>query len=177
LGIVSAPLSDALVRIISSIAASGGTVVIAANASLLQSTRFIEDLGWTAVPPPSLAYGQFTRRAGLHIMATPTGHWVETLTGLGGTGVQLMLAHVGQSPAQGHPMIPLVQIASGMPGAAGLRPDLDLVLDEQAHGDREIAEQMLQLLCSTASGEYQPRCGAFGNSDFQLTRGLLGVSL
>jgi hypothetical protein len=40
-----------------------------------------------------------------------------------------------------------------------------------------MAEQILQLLCATASGDYQPRCGALGNSDFQLTRGLLGVSL
>jgi altronate dehydratase len=170
-------LSDALVHLISAIAASGGTVVIAANASLLQSPRFIKGLGWAAAPAASLAYGQFARQAGLHVMATPTGHWVETLTGLGGTGVQLMLAHVEQSPAQGHPMIPLVQIASGRMGAAGFGTDLDLVLDEQAGDDRAIAQQVLELLCATASGEYQPRCGTLGNSDFQLTRGLLGVSL
>jgi hypothetical protein len=40
-----------------------------------------------------------------------------------------------------------------------------------------IANQLLHLLCATASGEYQPRCAAISNSDFQLTRGLLGVSL
>jgi hypothetical protein len=51
------------------------------------------------------------------------------------------------------------------------------LLDTEAGDDRAIANQLLQLLCATASGEYQPRCGTIGNSDFQLTRGLLGVSL
>jgi len=182
-GMVSPAMSHALVRIISSIVASGGTVVIAANASLLQLPSFLAALGWAVAPASSLEYGQFARQPGLHIMSSPTGHWVETVTGLGGTGVQLMLAHIEQAPAQGHPMIPLVQIASmtsgsaGSPGIERFRPDLDLVLGSEAEDGRSIADQLLQLLCATASGEYQPRSNRLGNSDFQLTRGLLGVSL
>ena len=79
-------------------------------------------------------------------------------------------------------MIPLVQIASISTGAAGaelgrFRGDLDLVLDGEAGDHERIANQLLKLLCATASGDYHPRCGTIGNSDFQLTRGLLGVSL
>lgn len=181
-GMVSPAVTDALVRIAAAVASSGGTVVIAGNASLLQSPRFIRGMGWTAAPAPSLEYGQFARQPGLHIMSTPTGHWVETVTGLGGTGVQLMLAHVEQAPAQGHPMIPLVQLASSDRSTTGAEPgrfrgDLDLVLDGDAGDHEQIANQLLKLLCATASGDYQPRCGTIGNSDFQLTRGLLGVSL
>ena len=53
-GMVSAAVTDALVRITVSIVTRGGTVVIAGNASLLQSPRFIKGLGWAVAPAPSL---------------------------------------------------------------------------------------------------------------------------
>src|SRR6185295_7815888 len=94
LGNVPENTALALAHIVGSIVSGGGTVVVAENSSLLDSRAFVAALGWSERAAPSLAYGEARRLAGLHVMATPTDHAVETLTGLGGTGVQLILAHV-----------------------------------------------------------------------------------
>jgi altronate dehydratase len=177
MGIVSAPVAQALVRITASIVSSGGTVVVPESASLLRSADFIEALGWTAAPRPSLEYGQAIDQVGLHVMATPTHHGVEILTGLGGTGVQLMLAHVDGPPLQGHPMIPVLQITTDVPDGRKFRNDLDHVIDPATSDIDRLCRDLLNLLCATASHDYEPRLWAAGCVDFQLTRGLLGVSL
>jgi hypothetical protein len=167
----------ALARIAAAIAGSGGTVVLSENASLLQSTGFIDALGWTAAPAPSLEYGQAVGQRGLHVMATPTADGVETVTGLGGTGVHLMLAHIDGPPLQGHPMIPVLQIATDTPSARRLGPDLDHLIDPARDDGDTIRRELLELLCQAASRDYAPRLWAAGCVDFQLTRGRLGVSL
>jgi altronate dehydratase len=167
----SATVATALARVSATIAGSGGTVVIAENATFLDSPYFLTALGLPAPPAPSLSYGEVAERAGLHVMATPTGHPVETLTGLGGVGVQIILAHVGESPVQGHPMIPVLQF-----GPANSH-DLDRVISPNAADPGDLAADLLHLACDTASGNYEPRLWAIGNTDFQFTRGLLGVSL
>ena len=61
-------------------------------------------------------------------METQTDHWVETLTGLGGTGAQILIAHVAEHPMQGHPMLPVLQ-TSTEPSVCGVyASDLDLAL-------------------------------------------------
>ena len=167
--------AQALANIAVTIAGNGGTVVIPENASLLKSAAFLEALGLEIAPQPSLDYGQVADHRGLHVMATPTGHTVETLSGLGGTGVQLILAHVEGPPLQGHPMIPIVQLATGT--AHEFHQDLDYLVDPEQIEPKRTGAEILQLLCATASGSYQPRLWESGNTDFQVTRGLLGVSL
>jgi altronate dehydratase len=176
-GAVPDAVAMALARIAATIAGNGGTVVIPANATLLQSAPFLDILGWDPAPAPSLDYGQFARLAGMHVMATPTRHMVETLTGLGGTGAQLMLAHVAQTPLQGHPMIPLVQLASRGSAAAPFAADIDMLLEPETDDAQTLMDAIVKTVCAAASAEYQPHAGAAGNLDFQLTRGLLGVSL
>jgi altronate dehydratase len=176
-GPVPASVARALACITATIVGSDGTVVIPEHASLLHSADFVEALGLVSAPQPSLEYGQATDQAGLHVMATPTQHGVETLTGLGGTGVQLMLAHVDGPPLQGHPMIPVLQVTSDTPAGRRFHKDLDLVMDPAACDSERIGCDLLELLCSTASHDNEPRLWAVGCVDFQLTRGLLGVSL
>ena len=176
-GSVTAPAARLLAQIAAAVVGSGGTVVIPENAALLRSDDFFEVLGWTGLPKPSLEYGQAIDQSGLHIMATPTDHGVETLTGLGGTGVQLILAHVDGPPLQGHPMIPVLQIATDGPAARRFLKDLDLVIDPANDAGDRLCRELLSLLCDAASHDYEPRLWAAGCVDFQLTRGLLGVSL
>jgi len=176
-GKIPARTAEALARIAAAIVAGGGTAVIPANATLLEQGSFRAALGWGCAPPPSLEYGQFAKQLGMHVMDTPTYHAVETLTGLGGSGAQLMLAHIEQTPLQGHPMIPLLQISAIGSAATHFEPDLDAVLDSECSSVSELQEQIIHLMCATASGDYRPRCRIEGNVDFQLTRGLLGVSL
>ena len=104
-------------------------------------------------------------------MDTQTGQAVETLTGLGATGVDLVIAHLADTPIQSHPMIPVLQISSHLPTIDIYGSDLDLA-------DNMISlKQLLILIREVASRQYIPKLHGYGNTDFQVTRGLLGISL
>jgi hypothetical protein len=122
---------------------------------------------------PSLAYGEITSDAGLHLMETPTEHWVETLTGLGATGVELVLV-AAERPVEAHPLVPVVQVGRSDGTPAGWQADFDLLLS----GDVEAwSGDVLDLILRAASREHAPALAAARGSDFQVTRGRLGVSM
>ena len=152
------------------VVSAGGTVVIPGTAALLATPAYLDNLKTSGQMEATLAYGQ-TATPGLHVMETPTRHWVETLTGLGATGVEIMLAHVSGSPMQAHPMIPLLQVASDE--AATWSADMDLAL----RTDASWTETILPLVLSVASRDYVPKLYEQGNTDFQVSRGLLGISM
>jgi hypothetical protein len=107
-------------------------------------------------------------------MEAPTDHWVETATGLGATGVEIMLSHVAGHPLQAHRMIPLLQASSDPETLQSHADDLDVLLEDDPSS---WADQMLRAVAAVASREYTPRLFEAGNTDFQFTRGLLGVSM
>ena len=107
-------------------------------------------------------------------MEAPTNHWVETATGLGAPGVEIMLAHVAGHPMQAHRMIPLVQVSSAPETIQKHANDLNVLLEENLYS---WAERMLETVPAVASLEYTPRLFEVGNTDFQFTRSLLGVSM
>ena len=122
----------------------------------------------------TLSYGQVTRKPGFHVMEAPTDHWVETATGLGATGVEIMLAHVAGHPLQAHRMIPLLQVSSDPETLEKHGGDLDVLLE----GDPgSWPAQVLRAVATVASREYTPKLFEAGHTDFQFTRGLLGVSM
>jgi len=170
-------LARGFARLAQGIVAGGGLVVVPRNAGLLRSAAFREAL---LVAPgeaePTLAYGQPAPEPGLHIMESPTGHSIETFTGLGATGVEVMLAHVNGLPLQSHPMIPLVQVSGEARTVKRFGKDLDRALEADAAPDA-LAGQLLETLAQVLSRQYTPRLFAQGNTDFQMTRGLLGVSM
>ncbi|MCG3208829.1 MAG: Galactarate dehydratase (L-threo-forming) [Anaerolineae bacterium] len=169
--LASAPLPDSAAESLSLLARqvvqAGGAVVIPHNAALLESAAFLDATFDRRAVSPSLAYGQKIPATGLHVMDTPTAHWVETLTGLGATGVDVLLAFVGGQPLPGHPLLPLLQLA-----AAPTRTPVDFVFGNDVPAD---AAALLHLLAETASRRVTPRLQDV--VDFQLTRGLLGISL
>ena len=172
------PLSDeaafSLAEITLAVAGSGGTVVVPERAAVLTSPVYLEAVLGDRPVENTLAYGQAATKPGLHVMEAPTDHWVETATGLGATGVEVMLTHVAGHPLQAHRMIPLIQ-ASSDPGTLEKHAeDLDVLLE----GDpSEWIGQMLETVAAVASREYTPKLFEAGNTDFQFTRGLLGVSM
>jgi len=101
------------------------------------------------------------------VMETPTRHFVETLTGLGATGVDVIIAYVGEQSRQGHPLVPMLQI-----GANEKVSDVDLSADA-----KDLVGEIIALLPRITTGEYRPTAFRTQNTDFQMTRGLLGVSL
>ncbi|HTG45704.1 MAG TPA: UxaA family hydrolase, partial [Verrucomicrobiae bacterium] len=92
-------LAAAFAEISNEIVRSGGTVVLPESCQLLQSAEFCPWLG-VKNPQATVGYGEHIRRAGLHIMETPTDHSGEITTGLGATGVEVIVRHVSGRTVQ-----------------------------------------------------------------------------
>ena len=160
-GEVTEEVSQSLMQLMHRIVAAGGTVIVPENATFLcYGTRSV---------PTTLAYGQRVEKAGFHIMETPTDQPTEILTGLGATGVDLALVHIVGAPLQSHVMVPLIQVSTDTTTQTTYGADLDL---ETANVD-----DLLALVVKVASRQYTPKLHDQGNTDFQLTRGLLGISM
>jgi altronate dehydratase len=173
-GPVSDEISLSLAEITLAVANAGGTVVVPERAAVLSSPAYLEAVFGDLTVENTLAYGQAAEKPGLHVMEAPTDHWVETATGLGATGVEVMLANVAGHPLQAHRMIPLLQASSNPATLEKHTEDLDVILEDDVS---EWTEQMLEAIAAVASREYTPKLFEAGNTDFQFTRGLLGVSM
>ena len=170
-----ADVARCFARLARTVVGAGGTVVVTENAGALAAHDFVRaTLGAQGSAGPTLAYGQRFASAGFHVMQTPTRHWVETLTGLGATGVAVIVSHVDDGARQGHPLVPVLQIGSGRPPDDPLLSDLDLVLSGDAN---TWTERLLERIVEVLEGSYLPRSSGLGNTDFQFTRGPLGISL
>ena len=180
--VANGPLPDAMGevfgRLAAGLAAAGATVVVPDNAGLLTNPAFRAAVfpDPAAHPAASLAFGQPADAAGFHVMEAPSENPVETFTGLGATGVEVMLCHVGRTTLQAHPMIPLVQVSADRALAERFGEDLDraITLDRDAGG---LVAELAALVADVASRRYRPKLWARGVTEFQLTRGRLGLSM
>ena len=163
-------------RLAAGLVAAGATVVVPDNPGLVDSAAFRGAVFEGGDVRASLAFGQPADERGFHVMEAPTENPVETFTGLGATGVEVMLCHVGRTSLQAHPIIPLVQVTADPATAARHAGDLDrvLVLDRSAGG---LVDELAGLVADTASRRYLPRLWSRGVTEFQLTRGRLGLSM
>ncbi len=147
----------------------GASVVVAKNASLLQDVNFISSIASDLTP--TLAYAQRFQTPGLHVMDCPTDHWVETTTGLGASGVELVLVFTSDRVLQGHPLLPVLQITESTKLPA---EDVDLHLASGTSTER--ARLLFDLLLRTAEGRHVAASSQRNNLDFQVSRGRFGVS-
>lgn len=161
---VTPAAAAAVAQLARTIVARGGAVVVPEVAAFWQAAAFVAGTVGAGVLRPSLAYGQALTEPGLHIMAAPSRHWAETITGLAATGVTMILAY-GQSVYAGHPFVPMLRV-----GEKG--PDLDLVLA----GGVDDGAVMMEMVTAVLNRQYTPRVMQQQHVNFQLTRGLLGVS-
>lgn len=167
-GCISPAGISLLARCAGAVACQGGMAVVPAGSAIAEALS--SDTG------PTLAYAQAAPEHGLHFMDCPTPHWVESLSGLGATGVDLVIVHVEGPPVQGHPLIPTLQVTT-VPAAdipAGM--DLDLQL-EAGNDPAENLQTLFNLAGAVLSGQYQVRSMQIGNIDFQITRGPVGISM
>src|SRR5205823_781569 len=109
------------------------------------------------------------------------------------------LVCIAKTVWQSHPMVPVIQVSSPLPqggegqgegahllplrsgeragvrcsgeGATELSQDLDLVLTTK--DTDHAASDLLALIVRVLSRQYSPKLFAQGNTDFQMTRGLL----
>ena len=179
-GKVTETVAQSLAHLTQTIAGVGGTVVVPANATFLTSPVYVAhtlDDHPQASLRNTLSYGQSITEPGFHIMEAPTDHVVETLTGLGATGVDLMFAHVVGHPLQAHRMIPLIQATTEETTGSIYEADLDLLPADANWTPEGFSTQMLEAVLEVASRRYTPKLYGKGNTDFQFTRGLLGISM
>jgi altronate dehydratase len=163
----------ALAALVTATLGDGGTVLIPEGDALLVDAEFRAAVLGDVAPRATLAYGQPVAEAGLHLVQTETDHWSENVAGLAACGAHLVVGAVAAGPEQGHPLIPVLQVAG--PAARGLvaEEDVDLVATGTARANRD---RLLQLVLGTARRDVIPAAQAAGFVEFQLTRGLLGVS-
>ncbi len=164
----------ALAALAQQVAAGGGILVLPANDPLATNAAFKQMLPLEKNTPPTLSFAQQARQPGCHLMANPTSSWSETMSGLGAAGVELILAIISARPRQGHPLIPVLQAASDAAVSRPFRADIDALLTGEP-------QQRLALLLAQISGVLSqtmtPKLSSTNNASFQITRGLLGVSL
>lgn len=172
-GVPGASSAKAFAQVARAILAAGGSVVLPEGDPLLARPEFCEALLGTVRPHATLAYGQPFAEPGLHLMQTDSDHWVENLTGLGAAGVHVFLGLAGNSSQQGHPMLPVLQVAERGTLPEGATKDIDAILQGEIAED---AAMLLRRVVETARGDYLPSANAGGFVDFQFARGLLGVS-
>ena len=174
----SGPLPDDAARSLAettlAVVGAGGTVVVPETAAALGNDVYLDAVLDGKPAKSTLSYGRAFEKPGFHVMEAPTDHWIETATGLGATGVEVMLAHVAGRPLQAHRMLPLVQVSSDSETIRRHAGDLDAVLEGEPNN---WTSEVLEIVAAVASREYTPKLFGAGNTDFQFTRGLLGVSM
>jgi hypothetical protein len=202
--VVPEEVGRALALLVRNIVEAGGVVVCPEKSPILTSRAFCRELVTNEVfqPRPNLLYGEscffssLACVAGFHVMQCPTSHWVETVTGLAATGVELMLGVLPHKAMglQSSPVVPLLQLTwtpfekSSLSPPAPVRADVDVVLalsDPMDTVSVEMAVEragrmkdiILHSVLSVASREKLPALWAQGNTDFQVTRGIFGVSV
>jgi hypothetical protein len=167
-----APVAASLSALVTAALGEGGTVLIPEGDPLLADAGFRAAVLGGTPPRATLAYGQPVARAGLHLVQTDTDHWVENVTGLAACGAHLAVGAVGDGPQQGHPLIAVLQVA-GPAGRSSLAED-DVVF--VAAGAKGESGRLIDLVLAAARRDAVPAAQAAGFVEFQLTRGLLGVS-
>ena len=173
-GKVSEPVVGLLAHLTAQVVAAGGTVIVPDHAALLDLAAYRDGLQVTGLTRPTLGYGEQAKHPGLHVMATPGSHWVETLVGLGASGAEAVLAFSNGEALQGHPLLPVLQVRSEDNGVGNGSADADLILaTEPASWASTLGERTAAAL----AGLYEPVANRQGNVAFQITRGLLGISM
>jgi len=180
---ISNETASCIAKLVQEITHAGGLVVIPQNSGFISSKTFLLellDMCNNQQVQPSLSYGQKPETSGFHIMQTLSDSWPECITGLGATGVEIMVTVLEgrqiMRPTPAHPMIPLVRIS--IPGdnpTRGIKEameETDLILTGDS---KSWTQQSLQLLLDIASSTKQPKHRE--NSDFQISRGPLGISM
>jgi altronate dehydratase len=170
---VSPVTTRALALVVRALVERGGSVLLPEADPLLANPAFRTELLGSAPVHATLVYGQPLTAAGLHVVASETEHVVENITGFGGNGAHLALTVVSGNAQQGHPMLPVIQVAEPAQRGVIAAADIDLFLSGEPASD---LDALIRLIATVAQGERIPAATAQGFVDFQLTRGLLGLT-
>lgn len=103
-----------------------------------------------------LDYAEAPTTAGMHFMETPAPA-VESMTGLAGGGIQMILFATGQGNTIGSAIAPTIKITGNYKTAERLKDNIDMRVDPILTDGVSIAEmgkRLLELTISVASGQF-----------------------
>ena len=174
-GSISEIAARALADLIKDLVESGSTIVLPDNASVINSATFMERLfegkqSWAV----NLGYGAHLSSNGCFVMSTPTTSTTEIMTGLGATGVEIILMYTNGIPVASHPLVPVLQFGAEGEHDEKFMDDLDFVLPQLMDNSSEF---LIKHIESTIKQQHVPKLHHRGYSNFQVTRGAVGVSL
>ncbi len=172
-GPVGASTAGAIAAVVRAVESGGGSVLMPESDPLLKDPAFAATVLGVMPPHATLAYGQPIVNAGFHVVATDTEHWVENLTGLAGSGAHLALTVTSGHAQQVHPLVPVLQVAESEQRGMIPADDIDAFLSGARDADTIMLARLVE---TTLRRETIPAGVALGLVDFQLTRGLLGVT-
>ncbi|MEJ6601641.1 MAG: UxaA family hydrolase [Opitutaceae bacterium] len=172
--VASAATAKALCQLTTDVLDAGGSILLPESDPLLANTIFRDELLQDLTPHATLANGEALKHPGLHVVQTDSDHWVENLTSLGACGSHLVVGLVGNTPQQGHPLIPVLQLAEFPVLPASSHRDVDTILN--GHDSATTHAQIKTLLQDTLNESHTPIANQTGFVDFQFARGPLGVS-
>ncbi|HVK57349.1 MAG TPA: UxaA family hydrolase [Candidatus Kapabacteria bacterium] len=115
-----------------------------------------------------LSYGERLHTAGLFRMDSPTDDDLECVTGLGASGVELIVTYSPDLVVPGNPLIPTMRI--------GHSNEVDLLIQPEAPA-KEIATELLQFILELRKGNKSLVAERNQDIGFQITRGTEGISL
>jgi len=105
-------------------------------------------------------------------MHASTANIAELLTGVGATGVEVIVAFVEGSCAEPHPLIPVVQTTH-----AGVMKDADIKFSFGADGEAAEAQRLADTIQRIYEREDVPKLYQSANTHVQIPRGTKGISL
>ncbi len=144
--------------------AINGQVIFCSGDNLLEHNLFQTQLQIDKTAP-NLHFAKQPKTSGFFIMDNPSSNWVETITGLGATGVDLMIGLV-KRPLPSHPFLPVLQSHTPLGQ-----------LDFEPNSSEENLFNFGRLIQQAIDGTYTTVANRQENIAFQVTRGRLGISL
>ena len=122
----------------------------------------------------NLDYGAHPSSSGCFVMSTPTTSTTEILTGLGATGVEIILMYTNGIPVASHPLVPVLQFGDESEHSEKFIDDLDFVLPQLMDNSSEFLIKQIE---GAIKRQHVPKLHHRGYTNFQVTRGAVGVSL
>lgn len=124
--------------------------------------------GGTAYVADVLNYTERAEVPGLHLVCTP-GNDVEATTGKTASGANIILFTTGLGTPTGNPICPVMKVSTNTTLAKRMPDVIDFDCGPVVSGEQSIAENaenLLELVIKTASGEVLTKAQQLGQDDF-----------
>jgi len=124
--------------------------------------------GGTAPVVDVLDYPQPATKRGLNLLCTPGGD-VESTTAMVGSGANVLAFSTGLGTPTANAIAPVLKISTNTQLAERMPDIIDLNAGGIIRGEEsidQVGQRLLDLVVSTASGEYQTKAERLGQEDF-----------